>query len=37
MKSFLFANVPLSVAHFVLFAIFGGFLGWPISLEDALQ
>ena len=29
MKSFLFANVPLSVLHFVLFAIFGGFLGWP--------
>ena len=29
MKSFLFANVPLSVVHFVLFAIFGGFLGWP--------
>ena len=29
MKSFLFANVPLSVAHFILFVIFGGFLGWP--------
>ena len=29
MKSFLFANVPLSVVHFILFAIFGGFLGWP--------
>ena len=21
--------MPLSVLHFVLFAIFGGFLGWP--------
>lgn len=29
MKSFLFANVPLSVVHFILFVIFGGFLGWP--------
>ena len=29
MKSFLFANVPLSVLHFVLFVIFGGFLGQP--------
>ena len=29
MKSFLFANVPLSVVHFVLFVIFGGFLGQP--------
>ena len=29
MKSFLFANVPLSVVHFALFTIFGGFLGWP--------
>ena len=29
MKSFLFANVPLSVMHFILFVIFGGFLGWP--------
>ena len=29
MKSFLFANVPLSVVHFIPFAIFGGFLGWP--------
>ena len=29
MKSFLFANVPLSVVHFVLFVLFGGFLGWP--------
>jgi hypothetical protein len=29
MKSFLFANVPLSVVHFILFVIFGGFFGWP--------
>ncbi len=29
MKSFLFANVPLSVVHFILFVIFGGFLGQP--------
>jgi hypothetical protein len=30
MKSFLFANVPLSVVHFVLFLIFkGSFLGQP--------
>lgn len=29
MKSFLFANVPLSVLHFVLFLIFKGFLGQP--------
>ena len=29
MKSFLFANVPLSVVHFILFVIFRGFLGWP--------
>ena len=29
MKGFLFANVPLSVVHFVLFVLFGGFLGWP--------
>ena len=29
MKSFLFANVPLSIVHFVLFVIFGGFLGQP--------
>ena len=29
MKSFLFANVPLSVVHFILFIIFGGFLGQP--------
>jgi len=25
MKSFLFANVPLSVVHFVLFVLIGGF------------
>ena len=29
MKSFLFANIPLSVLHFILFVLFGGFLGWP--------
>ncbi len=29
MKSFLFANVPLSVLHFILFLIFKGFLGQP--------
>ena len=29
MKSFLFANVPLSVVHFILFVIFKGFLGQP--------
>ena len=29
MKSFLFANVPLSVLHFVLFLVFKGFLGQP--------
>ena len=29
MKSFLFANVPLSIVHFILFMIFGGWLGWP--------
>ena len=29
MKSFLFANVPLSVLHFVLFLIVKGFLGQP--------
>ncbi len=29
MKSFLFANVPLSVVHFILFVIFGGILGQP--------
>ena len=29
MKSFLFANVPLSVVHFLCFLIFKGFLGQP--------
>ncbi len=29
LKSFLLANVPLSVVHFILFVLFGGFLGWP--------
>ena len=29
MKSFLLANVPLSVVHFVLFVLFKGFLGQP--------
>ena len=29
MKSFLFANVPLSMLHFILFLIFKGFLGQP--------
>ncbi len=29
MKSFLFANVPLSMLHFILFLIFKGFLGRP--------
>ena len=29
MKSFLFANVPLSVVHFICFLIFKGFLGQP--------
>jgi len=28
-KSFLFANVPLSMLHFILFLIFKGFLGQP--------
>ena len=37
MKSFLFVNVPLSVVHFILFAIFKGFLGQPGYLvADAL-
>ena len=37
MKLFLFANVPLSVVHFILFAIFKGFLGQPGYLvADAL-
>ncbi len=29
MESFLFASVPLSVVHFVLFVLFKGFLGQP--------
>ncbi len=29
MKSFLLANVPLSMLHFILFLIFKGFLGQP--------
>ena len=37
MKSFLFANVPLSVLHFIQFLIFGGFLGQPgFIVADAL-
>ena len=37
MKSFLFANVPLSMLHFILFLIFKGFLGQPgFALADAL-
>ena len=37
MKAFLFANVPLSMLHFILFLIFGGFLGQPgFAVADAL-
>ena len=37
MKSFLLANVPLSVVHFILFVIFGGFLGQPgVTVVKAL-
>ena len=37
MKSFLFANVPLSMLHFILFLIFKGFLGQPgFAVCDAL-
>ena len=37
MKSFLFANVPLSMLHFILFLIFKGFLGQPgFVVADAL-
>jgi hypothetical protein len=37
MKSFLLANVPLSVLHFVLFVIFKGFFGQPgYIVADAL-
>lgn len=36
-KSFLFANVPLSVLHFILFVIFKGFLGQPgYAVADVL-
>ena len=36
-KSFLFANVPLSMLHFILFLIFKGFLGQPgFFVADAL-
>ena len=35
--SFLFANVPLSMLHFILFLIFKGFLGQPgYFMADAL-
>lgn len=37
MKSFLFANVPLSMLHFILFLIFKGFLGQPgFAVADAV-
>ena len=37
MKSFLFADVPLSVVHFILFVLFKGFLGQPgYLIADAL-
>ena len=37
MKSFLFANVPLSVVHFILFVLFKGLLGQPgYIVADAL-
>ena len=37
MKSFLLANVPLSMLHFILFLIFKGFLGQPgFVVADAL-
>ena len=37
MKSFLFANVPLSMLHFILFLIFKGVLGQPgFVVADAL-
>lgn len=29
MKSFLMADISLSVAHFICFIVFGGFLGEP--------
>ena len=37
MKSFLFANVPLSLVHFICFLVFKGFLGQPgYIVADAL-
>lgn len=37
MKSFLFANIPLSIVHFVCFLVFKGFLGQPgYAVADAL-
>ena len=37
LSSFLFANVPLSLLHFILFLIFKGFLGQPgYLMADAL-
>lgn len=37
MKKFLLANVSLSMLHFILFLIFGGFLGQPgFIVADAL-
>ena len=37
MKAFLFANVPLSMLHFILFLIFKGFLGQPgFAIADAI-
>ena len=37
MKSFLFANVPLSMVHFICFLVFKGFLGQPgYIVADAL-
>ncbi len=37
MKAFLFANVPLSMLHFILFLIFKGFLGQPgFAVADIL-
>ena len=37
MKSSLFANVPLSIVHFICFLVFKGFLGQPgYIVADAL-
>ena len=37
MKAFLFANVPLSMLHFILFLIFKGLLGQPgFAVADIL-